>query len=67
MPKSAEILEWATAGLVFVISMMMGTYAAQGMNSVQWAGAATAVLGSVTLAVLVRVWPATAKARAQED
>ena len=67
MPKSAEILEWATAGLVFVISMMMGTYAAQGMNSVQWAGAATAVLGSVTLAVLVRVWPAQAKAQIQED
>lgn len=67
MPKSAEILEWATAGLVFIISMLMGTYAAQGMNAVQWAGAATAVLGSVTLAVLVRVWPAEAQPRTQED
>ncbi len=67
MPKSAEILEWATAGLVFIISMLMGTYAAQGMNAVQWAGAATAVLGSVTLAVLVRVWPAVAQPRTQED
>ena len=27
------------------------------MNAVQWAGAAAAVLGSVTVAVAVRVWP----------
>ena len=56
MPKSAEILQWATAGLVFVISMMMGTYAAQGMNSVQWAGGVAAMLGAVSWAVIVRVW-----------
>lgn len=67
MLKSPEVLEWATAGLVFIVSMLMGTYAAQGMNAVQWAGAATAVLGSVTLAVLVRVWPAEAKPQTQED
>jgi hypothetical protein len=66
MPKAAEVLEWATAALVFIISMLMGTYAAQGMNQVQWAGAAVAVLGSVTLAVLVRVWPAPS-AVVQED
>lgn len=64
---SAETLEWATAALVFVISMFIGAYAAQGMNAVQWAGAAVAVLGSVTLAVLVRVWPAQAQAQVQED
>jgi hypothetical protein len=45
----------------------MGTYAAQGMNAVQWAGAAAAVLGSVTLAVLVRVWPPEPQAQTQED
>jgi hypothetical protein len=34
------------------------------MTPVQWAGAATAVLGSVTVAVAVRVWnPAKAKAK----
>lgn len=54
---SGQALEWATAGLVFIVAMLMGTYAAQGMNSLQWVGAAAAVLGSVTLAVLVRVWP----------
>ena len=64
---SAEALEWATAALVFIVAMFMGTYAAQGMNAVQWAGAAAAVLGSVTLAVLVRVWPPEAQAQTQED
>lgn len=55
---SAQTLEWATAALVFIVAMLMGSFAAQGMNAMQWAGAAAAVLGSVTLAVLVRVWPA---------
>ena len=64
---SAEALEWATGALVFIVSMFIGAYAAQGMNAVQWAGAAAAVLGSVTLAVLVRVWPAQTAAAAQED
>jgi hypothetical protein len=70
MPKfiaSAEALEWATGALVFIVAMFMGTYAAQGMNAVQWAGAAAAVLGSVTLAVLVRVWPPQGEAQTQED
>ncbi len=64
---SAEALEWATGALVFIVAMLMGTYAAQGMNAVQWAGAAAAVLGSVTLAVLVRVWPPEPQAQTQED
>jgi hypothetical protein len=38
-----------------------------GMSLVQWAGAAVAVLGSVTVAVAVRVWPAPEKAKVQED
>jgi len=64
---SAEALEWATSALVFLVAMFMGTYAAQGMNPVQWAGAVAAVLGSVTLAVLVRVWPAQSSAQARQD
>lgn len=48
--------EWASAALVFVISMIAGRMAAEGMTLVQWAGAATAVLGSITVAVAVRVW-----------
>jgi hypothetical protein len=48
--------EWASAAAVFVVSMIVGRMAADGMNLVQWAGAATAVLGSITVAVAVRVW-----------
>lgn len=64
---SAEALEWTTGALVFIVAMLIGAYAAQGMNAVQWAGAAAAVLGSVTLAVLVRVWPPEPQTQAQED
>jgi hypothetical protein len=42
---------------------MTGHYAAMGMDAVQWAGAAAAVLGSVTVAVAVRVWPPKAEAK----
>lgn len=58
-----DLIEWGSAGLVFLSGAMTGHYAAIGMNPVQWAGAAAAVLGSVTVAVAVRVWPPqTAKA-----
>jgi hypothetical protein len=58
--QTDEAVRWATAILVVVISGLAGQFAAQGMNLVQWLGAILAVLGSVTLAVMVRVWPAPA-------
>jgi hypothetical protein len=59
-----DLIEWGSAGLVFLSGAMTGHFAAVGMNTVQWAGAAAAVLGSVTVAVAVRVWPtATVKAK----
>ena len=61
-----EFAEWASVTLVIMSGAMAGHYASIGMNLVQWAGAASAVLGSVTVAVAVRVWPAQARAR-QED
>ncbi len=48
--------EWGSAALVFMVSMLAGRLAAEGMTLVQWAGAAAAVLGSITVAVAVRVW-----------
>lgn len=51
-----ETIEYASAGLVFACGGLAGHYASVGMTAVQWAGAATAVLGSVTVAVAVRVW-----------
>ncbi|MDO8910878.1 MAG: hypothetical protein Q8N10_18755 [Phenylobacterium sp.] len=59
--------EWASAALVFVVSLMAGRHAAQGMEVIQWAGAVTAVLGSVTVAVWVRIAPAPAKVPARQD
>jgi hypothetical protein len=61
-----ELAEWASVSLVIMSGAMAGHYASMGMTLVQWAGAATAVLGSVTVAVAVRVWPSPSKVR-QED
>lgn len=62
MVTSKEVAEWGSALLVFASGAMAGHYASLGMSPMQWAGAAAAVLGSVTVAVVVRVWPAKAKA-----
>lgn len=55
--SSKEFAEWGSAFLVFVCGAMAGHHAQLGMSLLQWAGAVVAVLGSVTLAVAVRVWP----------
>jgi len=61
-----DAIEWSSAGLVFLSGAMTGHFAAQGMNPVQWAGAAAAVLGSVAVAVAVRVWPAQKAVKAED-
>ena len=58
-----DLVDWASVVLVVVSGLLAGHYASVGMNALQWAGAATAVLGSVTVAVAIRVWPAGAKAK----
>jgi hypothetical protein len=52
-----DLRDATTVSLVVISGGLAGHYAALGMTPVQWAGAAAAVLGSVTLAVAVRVWP----------
>ena len=59
-----EAAEWASAMLVFASGGMAGHYASLGMTPLQWAGAAVAVMGSVTVAVVVRIWPTPEKAQA---
>jgi hypothetical protein len=61
-----DLADWASAGLVFLSGATTGHYAAVGMNAIQWAGAATAILGSITVAVAVRVWPPKATVRAED-
>ena len=51
-----DLAQHASAALVFACGGLAGHYASLGMTPVQWAGAATAVLGSITVAVAVRVW-----------
>lgn len=62
MVSKKDLAEWCSAGMVFISGGLAGHYASLGMSPIQWAGAAAAVLGSVTVAVAVRVWPAPAKA-----
>lgn len=52
--KAAEI---GTGVLVFVSAGLAGHEAAMGMTSAQAVGAATAIVGSVMAAVMVRLWP----------
>lgn len=69
MPKQftmKDLTEWGSAGLVLLSGATAGHFAAMGMNAVQWAGAAAAVLGSVTVAVAVRVWQTPAKVSAED-
>lgn len=54
-PRFAEV---ASAALVVVSALIVGRYAAIGMTPDQWACGLIAVLGSVSVAVMVRVWPA---------
>lgn len=56
MPSRRDLAHWASAALVFAVSLLAGRYAAQGMTLIQALGAVTAVLGSITVAVAVRVW-----------
>jgi hypothetical protein len=65
MITTKEAAEWASAIMVFISGGMAGHYASLGMTTVQWAGAVAAVLGSVTVAVAVRVWPVKAPVKAQ--
>ena len=62
-----ELIDWASASMVIMSGGRSGQDAARGRMPVQWAGAASAVLGSVTVAVAVRVWPVEAKAQRQRD
>ncbi len=59
------VAEWGSAGLVLLSGATAGHFAALGMNPTQWAGAAAAVIGSVGVAVAVRVWPAPENAEAR--
>ena len=64
---SHAVAEWLSASFVIICGALAGHYASMGMNTVQWAGAAAAVLGSVTVAVSVRVWPGHAEVAVEQE
>jgi hypothetical protein len=55
--KSSQASYWGTTALVVVASAIVGREAAHGMDATQWLCSAFAILGSVSAAVMVRVWP----------
>ena len=59
--QSAGFAEYGSAALVFVTAAIVGHEAAVGMNETQWLGAAVSILGSISVAVMVHVWPAKPK------
>jgi hypothetical protein len=67
MISKKDLSEWGSAAMVFISGGMAGHYASLGMTPMQWAGAAAAVLGSVSVAVAVRVWPAPVKAKVKSN
>lgn len=54
--------EYLSALTVVLVATITGARAAEGMNALQWAGGASAVVGSIAWAVIVRAWPVRARA-----
>ena len=64
---TAGLAEYGSAALVFVTAAIVGHEAAAGMTQNQWLGAAVSVLGSISVAVMVHMWPSKAKAVARKS
>ena len=64
---TAGLAEYGSAALVFVTAAIIGHEAAVGMTESQWLAASISILGSISVAVMVHVWPAGAKAVASKD
>jgi hypothetical protein len=62
-PRAAQV---GSALLVVLASWIVGRYGAEGLSPMQWACGIFAILGSVSVAVMVRVWPAPQRAEARE-
>ncbi len=60
--QTAGFAEYGSAALVFVTAAIIGHEAAAGMSQNQWLAAAVSILGSISVAVMVHVWPDKPKA-----
>lgn len=64
--SSPRASEFGSAALVVFAAWVVGRYAAQGMNTSQWVCGVCAILGSISVAVMVRIWPAPAKVEIED-
>jgi hypothetical protein len=62
-PRFAEI---GSALLVVVSAWIVGRYAAQGLSPIQWACGIFAIMGSISVAIMVRMWPAPVKVEVRD-
>lgn len=65
--RSPDAALGASAGLIVIVAGLVGQYAARGMSPSQWFYGLTAIAGSITLAVILRCWPADKAAQAKAD
>ena len=65
--QTAGLAEYGSAALVFVTAAIVGHEAAVGMSQSQWLAASISILGSISVAVMVHMWPPKAKAAVQKS
>ena len=65
--RSPDFSLGASAAAIVVVSGLVGQYAARGMTADQWVYGLVAIAGAITLAVVLRCWPAPQKVRVRID
>ncbi len=65
--RSPDVALGASVGMIVIVAGLVGQYAARGMSPTQWFFGLTAVAGAVTLAVILRCWPAEQVQAAKAD
>ena len=65
--RSPDAALGASAGLIVIVAGLVGQYAARGMTPSQWFYGLLAIAAAITLAVILRCWPAEQRAQAKAD
>jgi hypothetical protein len=65
--RAAFSARWLSGATVFLVAWIIGSKAAEGMNTAQWLGAFVALAGSIAWAVIEQVWPAAQRAGADQE
>ncbi|MEI7931688.1 MAG: hypothetical protein WCI21_01335 [Alphaproteobacteria bacterium] len=65
--RSPDFSVGASAAAIVVVAGLVGQYAARGMTADQWFYGLLAIAAAITLAVVLRCWPAPQKVRVRID